>query len=119
MTGRGGDLDRALGGLVENALRHGAGTTELRVGAPVDGAVAVHVLDRGPGVPAALRGRVFDRFVTGAGERQERRGTGLGLAIVAAVAEAHGGRVGVEDREGGGTDAWFSVRVAPRSGSTP
>ncbi|WP_051472147.1 sensor histidine kinase [Patulibacter minatonensis] len=109
VTGRSGDLDRALSGLVVNALHHGGGETELRVAASGDGRVAFHVLDRGPGVPTDLRGRVFDRFVTGAGDRRERRGTGLGLAIVAAVAASHGGRADVEDRTGGGTDAWFSV----------
>ncbi|MEV4419091.1 ATP-binding protein [Patulibacter sp. NPDC049589] len=109
VAARRGDLARALTGLAENALRHGAGDTELHVGAVPDAQVRLHVLDRGPGVPDDLRGRVFDRFVTGAGDRRERRGTGLGLAIVAAVAEAHGGRAGVEDRDGGGTDAWFSV----------
>jgi signal transduction histidine kinase len=67
------------------------------------------VLDRGPGRPAELADRAFDRFVTGAAEDRERRGTGLGLAIVAAIAAAHGGRAGVEARPGGGTDAWLAV----------
>ncbi|CAB4940420.1 unannotated protein [freshwater metagenome] len=109
LRGRPGELDRALSGLVENALRHGAGDVELRVDAPADDAVRIHVLDRGDGVPDALRPRVFDRFVTGAGDRHERRGTGLGLSIVAAVAAAHGGRAGLDPRTGGGTDAWLSL----------
>ncbi|MDO9410659.1 ATP-binding protein [Patulibacter sp.] len=111
VPGRRGELDRALSGLLENALRHGGGDVELRTDAPADGLVRLHVLDRGPGVPADLRGRIFDRFVTGAGDRHERRGTGLGLSIVAAVAEAHGGTAGVDERPGGGADAWISVAV--------
>lgn len=103
------DLARALGGLVENALRHGAGETELEATATADGRVALHVLDRGPGIPEDLRKRVFGRFVTGVGDRRERRGTGLGLPIVAAIATAHGGRAGIDPRLGGGTDAWLSV----------
>jgi signal transduction histidine kinase len=102
-------LERAVGGLVENALHHGAGDVELRAAPAGAGLVGLHVLDRGPGVPEALAGRAFDRFVTGAGEDRERRGTGLGLAIVAAVAAAHGGRAGIEARPGGGTDAWLAV----------
>lgn len=113
VPGRAGELERALSGLVENALRHGAGDVELRA-EDVGGDVVLHVLDRGPGVPAELRGRLFDRFVTGAGDRRERRGTGLGLAIVAAVAAAHGGRAGVDDRPGGGSDAWLSLPAPPR-----
>jgi signal transduction histidine kinase len=111
VPGRRGELDRALSGLVENALRHGAGDVELRVDPPSSGLVTLHVLDRGPGVPSGLRDRVFDRFVTGAGNRHERRGAGLGLSIVAAVATAHGGRAGVDDRPDGGTDAWIAVRT--------
>jgi len=110
VPGRPGELDRALSGLVENALRHGTGDVELRAGAVAGGLATVHVLDRGPGVPAGLRDRVFDRFVTGAADRHERRGTGLGLSIVAAVAQAHGGRAGIDPRPGGGTDAWLAVR---------
>jgi signal transduction histidine kinase len=74
-----------------------------------DDAVVLHVRDRGPGVPSALRDRAFDRFVTGAGDDRARRGTGLGLAIVAAVAAAHGGRAGIDERPGGGTDAWLTL----------
>lgn len=109
VRGRVGELERAVTALVENALRHGTGDVELRAGRTPDGLVALHVLDRGPGTPDALRDRIFDRFVTGAGDRHERRGSGLGLSIVAAVAAAHGGRAGVDDRPGGGTDAWLAV----------
>jgi signal transduction histidine kinase len=52
------------------------------------------VEDDGPGIPQELRGRVFERFVRGAGDRGGS--FGLGLSIVRAVAESHGGRVRVE-----------------------
>jgi signal transduction histidine kinase len=131
VPGRREDLARALSALTENALHHGAGDVEVvaekgSVAAPrgaegsapagraddvggADDAVVLHVRDRGPGVPPALRDRAFDRFVTGAGGDRARSGTGLGLAIVAAVAAAHGGRAGIDDRPGGGTDAWLAL----------
>nr|WP_246851835.1 HAMP domain-containing sensor histidine kinase [Patulibacter sp. SYSU D01012] len=109
VTGDRDDLERALGGLVDNALRHGDGPTEITARRSPDGDVTLHVLDRGPGVPDALRPHVFERFVTGAAERRQRRGTGLGLAIVAQIAAAHGGRAGIDARPGGGADAWIAL----------
>ncbi len=52
----------------------------------------LEVADRGPGVPPAMRERVFERFARGAGD-SATGGSGLGLAIVRAVAEAHDGQV--------------------------
>jgi signal transduction histidine kinase len=92
----------ALRNLVENALTHApAGTTvTVRVEAPA----TLRVEDRGPGVPPDQRERIFQRFW-----RADRRksGSGLGLAIVSQIMEAHGGRVEVGDRPGGG--AVFSL----------
>src|SRR5262245_7595928 len=92
------ELERALWNLVENAAKwsNGGGRVELTV---EDGQVAVR--DHGPGVPEAERPFVFDRFY-----RSERArgkpGSGLGLAIVRQIAESHGGRIDVEEAEGGG-----------------
>jgi signal transduction histidine kinase len=87
-------LEQALGNLVENALRHGAGT--VRVDAERrDGVLELRVSDEGPGFPAELLPTAFERFTRG-DEARERGGTGLGLAIVAAVAKAHGGRAHAE-----------------------
>jgi signal transduction histidine kinase len=60
--------------------------------------VTVEVADRGPGLPAPVRARLFEPFVT-----TKRTGTGLGLAIARRVVEAHGGTLDAADREGGGT----------------
>ncbi len=82
-------LSQALGNLVDNALRHGAGAITLsarRAGAEVELAVA----DEGAGPAPELRPRAFERFARG-DEARTRGGAGLGLAIVRAIAEAHGG----------------------------
>jgi heavy metal sensor kinase len=100
-------VEQAVGNLVDNALRHGGGEVELRA-ARENGGVALHVLDRGQGLPESLAGREFARFTRGDTAR-EGDGAGLGLAIVAAIATAHGGRAGLDPRPGGGTDAWIRL----------
>ena len=92
-------LSRAVNNLLDNPVKHGppGGPVEVRVGA--GGTVSVR--DHGPGIPAAEREHVFDRFWRGADARA-RPGSGLGLAIVHQVAESHGGSVTVEDAPGGG-----------------
>jgi len=73
------------------------------------------VRDRGPGIPAAERPHVFDRFYRGTAARG-RPGSGLGLAIVRQVAETHGGSIAIEEAPGGG--ALFRLRLA-RAGDPP
>src|SRR5215207_1872238 len=81
-----GRLQQAVGVLVDNALEHGTGP--VRVGVRRSGAHAVvEVTDDGPGVPAELVGRVFERGVSGAD------GTGIGLALARALVETDGGRL--------------------------
>jgi signal transduction histidine kinase len=82
-------LTLAITNLVGNALKHGEGDVEVRAGV-TGGRVRISVTDQGPGVPAALGTRAFDRF-TRADASRTTRGNGLGLALVKAVAEAHGG----------------------------
>jgi two-component system, OmpR family, sensor kinase len=85
-------LRQALGNLVDNALRHGAGDVVLRARrSEADGGVELEVADEGAGFDADLADRAFERFARGDAART-RGGTGLGLAIVRAIAEAHGGR---------------------------
>jgi heavy metal sensor kinase len=100
VLGDGLRLEQALGNLVDNALRHGAGT--ILLGAERhDGGIELRVTDEGPGFPAAFLPRAFDRFAQ-ADEARGGAGSGLGLAIVEAIAEAHGGTARAENRAEGG-----------------
>ena len=87
-------LEQALGNLVENAMRHGAGTIRLAA-TERDGSLDLHVSDEGPGFPAGFAPHAFERFSRSEPSRSGG-GAGLGLAIVAAVAEAHGGTASVD-----------------------
>jgi signal transduction histidine kinase len=103
------DLQRVATNLIENALRHTPAGTHVTAStcALPDGTAELVVADDGPGIAADVRDTLFQRFVRGAGDRGGS--FGLGLAIVAAVAEAHGGTVDVDESPHGG--ARFTVRL--------
>jgi signal transduction histidine kinase len=100
-------LERAIGNLLDNALRYGSGTITVTAAAS-DGQTEVHVLDAGPGFPVEFLSRAFERF-SRADPARSRGGVGLGLAIVDAIARAHGGRTSARNRPGGGAEVCFSV----------
>ena len=99
-------LAQALRNLIGNAIDHTLaerGLVRMLVQTLPSGRVRFAVEDDGPGIPAAQRERVFDRFYrTDAARDRASGGTGLGLAIVRAIAEAHGGRVAAGRSPGGG-----------------
>ncbi|HEY1540603.1 MAG TPA: ATP-binding protein [Solirubrobacteraceae bacterium] len=92
-------LGRAVDNLLDNAGKYSPGGTVVEV---LLAAGELSVRDHGPGIPAADRPHVFDRFYRGATARG-RPGSGLGLAIVRQVAETHGGTVAVYEGAGGGS----------------
>ena len=95
-------LRRALRNLLENAQRYGG--NEIQASVERHGnRVQVRVCDRGPGVPAAYRERIFEAFFRLPGHAERAGGVGLGLSLVRQIAERHGGRVRCEHREGGGS----------------
>jgi two-component system, OmpR family, sensor kinase len=100
-------MEQALGNVVDNALRHGAGAVRLSA-AEHDGTVELRVSDEGRGFPDAFLGQAFERF-TRADEARARGGSGLGLAIVDAIARAHGGGARAANRDGGGADVWIEL----------
>jgi signal transduction histidine kinase len=104
-------LRRALRNLLENARRYGGGdiTVHTERGG---GQARVRVCDRGPGVPEALRERVFEAFYRMPGHAEQAGGVGLGLSLVKQIAERHGGSVRCEAREGGGSCFVLSLPAA-------
>jgi signal transduction histidine kinase len=107
-------LRRALRNLLENARRYGAGTVEVEV-AQVGDRVEAHVLDRGAGVPAEQRERIFEPFFRLPGHAEREGGVGLGLALVRQIARAHDGEVVCAAREGGGSRFTLRLPAAPRA----
>jgi heavy metal sensor kinase len=96
-------IRRVLDNLLDNAIKYSAPGTPIEMHlARENGVALVDVVDQGPGVPAAARERVFERFFRGDGARaQSDAGAGLGLAIARWVARAHGGELALAD--GGGS----------------
>lgn len=98
-------LGRAMRNLVINAIRHSGDRPAVTVEvACVERQALVRVSDRGPGISTEERAQLTQPFFRGARaiERQVP-GSGLGLAIVRRIVEAHGGRLQIESREGGGS----------------
>jgi len=105
-------LERAVGNLIENALRHTPRGGEVRIAvAGTDRGCELSVDDSGPGIPEPDRERVFERFVRLDPARQEG-GAGLGLAIARMIVRLHGGEIAATESELGG--ARFLMRL-PRS----
>jgi two-component system sensor histidine kinase KdpD len=103
--------------LVDNALRHTPADSPIDVAARQDAQhVVLAIGDRGPGIPAGERERIFTKFHR-LDERKADGGTGLGLAISRTIMDLLGGRLWVEPREGGG--ATFVVAFPRTSGALP
>ena len=96
-------LRRALRNLLENARRYGAGEISVQMARPSAGQLQLRVCDRGAGVPADLRERIFEPYFRLPGHAEREGGVGLGLSLVRQIAQRHGGSVHCEAREGGGS----------------
>ena len=97
-------LTQVITNLVSNAIKFSPqGATVDVVLGPHNGGLRISVLDRGPGIPQAFRGRIFQRFAQSEDEAARRQGSGLGLSISKNIVEAHGGGITFADREQGGT----------------
>lgn len=104
-------LGQAIANLVGNAIKFTppGGRVVARAGLE-EGLAVVRVADTGPGIPAALQGKLFQKFSKlGQETTRQGEGHGLGLAIVRSVVEAHGGRVWVESEAGEGSTFAFAL----------
>jgi len=106
-------LGQVFDNLLSNADRFAPANTpiEVSVGREQPGLVTVRVSDHGPGVPAELKDRIFERFFRGNSDGSAG-GTGLGLAIVKGLVEAHAGTVAIEDRDEPGAVFRFTLPEA-------
>ena len=96
--------------LLENAARHTPPESSIRLTVEADKYLTVSVADTGDGIPAAIRGSLFERFVTREKEIADgHRGLGLGLSICKAIVEAHGGEIFVTDNNPKGSIFTFTL----------
>lgn len=103
LNGDAAALSRVVRNLLDNAARHATAHIDVVVTSR-DGEAILTVTDDGPGIPAADRQRVFDRFVRLDSSRSRGGGgSGLGLSIVAEIVAAHGGRISITGQPGDGT----------------
>jgi two-component system sensor histidine kinase KdpD len=109
-------LEQVIINLVENAVKYvPAGTIIDLVATANDREIVVDVADRGPGIPFGEESRIFNKFYRGKSAREG--GVGLGLTICRGIVEAHGGRIWVEHRPGGGAIFRFTIPLPEKQPS--
>ncbi|MEU3304943.1 MULTISPECIES: ATP-binding protein [unclassified Streptomyces] len=111
-VGTPGAVAQVLAALIENSLMHGGGTVALRSRVTGNQAV-VEVTDEGPGVPADLGARIFERTISG------RNSTGIGLAVARDLAEADGGRLELLQQQPAVFALFLSREAKPRRKAEP
>jgi two-component system sensor histidine kinase KdpD len=113
------EIDQVLSNLIENATKYAPAATEIHVAVQrANGEVRLVIEDRGPGVPASSVPHLFDPFYRVASGTPRPAGLGLRLAVAKGLVEAHGGRIWVENRPGGGARFAFTLPLT-REGPVP
>jgi two-component system sensor histidine kinase KdpD len=112
-------MEQVFVNLLENAAKYAPLGSEIEVSAAADDReVTVEVADRGPGITPGDEHRIFDKFYRGT-QAGSTAGVGLGLTICRAVIEAHGGRIWVQNRDGGGAAFRFTLPLASADDAVP
>ena len=112
------DPDRfvqVLWNLLENASKYASSSTSIKLESDWTGnEVLIRIADRGPGIPSGEREKIFQHFYRLDRDRKSHtQGSGLGLAICQGIVQAHGGRIWVEDRPGGGSIFCIALPLPP------
>lgn len=115
--GDAGMLERVLDNLLSNAIKYGS-NIKLCVRS-LKKMIILSVFDNGPGIPAADRQIVFDKFMQANLGNAQRTGTGLGLAFCKMAVEAHGGTIQIYDGQPDGTEFRVSLPVSPPHSKRP
>ena len=111
------DIRRAIGNLVDNAVKYG-GSARVDIVCEAE-QVVILVDDDGPGIPAEEREKVFAPFYRLEPSRNPNKaGVGLGLSVARTIAREHGGEVTLENREGGGLSVRFELPVKETAAET-
>jgi signal transduction histidine kinase len=102
-------ITQVVNNLVSNAVKFSPDGSEVIVTLSTRaGCAEVSVIDRGPGIPEAIRPRIFQKFVQGKAGKQKTAGSGLGLSIAKVIVEGHAGNIGFETG-GDGTRMYFDL----------
>ncbi|MFH0803301.1 MAG: sensor histidine kinase KdpD [bacterium] len=102
-------IEQVLVNILDNAAKHSPPGSKISIYSRREGdSLRVAIADQGPGIPEADRERIFDKFYRVYSPHQVS-GTGLGLSICKGIVEAHGGRIWVETRPGGGSVFVFTL----------
>jgi two-component system phosphate regulon sensor histidine kinase PhoR len=109
-------IELLLMNLLDNALKYAKDGKKVKIEVRAgENEIAIRVSDKGPGIPAHERRRIFERFVRGsAGTEKQIRGSGIGLALVKHIAESHGGKAWVESEGGQGSTFVVTIPYAQR-----
>lgn len=113
-------IGQVLANLIENAIRYTPVEAPIEISVQTNrGEMLISVADRGPGIPLAKTERIFEKFYRverevdeseeGEGVTPATQGTGLGLAVCKGFVAAHGGRIWVQNRAGGGAEFQFTL----------
>jgi K+-sensing histidine kinase KdpD len=105
-------MEQVILNLVENVIRHTPDRSPVEIFVSTEeGHIMVDVADRGPGVPGGDEERVFERHYRGPNHGKSDGGMGLGLALCRAILAAHGGRIWLRNRPGGGAVVRFVLPI--------
>ena len=112
-------IDQVLTNLIENAVKYTPADTPITITAERErDTMRIEVRDQGPGIPAGLSARIFEKFVRVAGPERHADGMGLGLAICKGIIELHRGRIWVENLPTGGARFIFTLPLhVPANGA--